>query len=94
MKSLCKHQAPSMAMTTVQTQLVPLDYALGDEDIYPSLNKYSQGGEVSANESDEDDTPKADIYVKKKKKGTGKKKKGGGKKAASKGKKKGGKKKK
>jgi len=93
-KILCKRQAPSMAMATVQTKLLPLDYALGDEDIYPSLNKYSQGGEVSAGETDdEDDTPKADIYIKKKK-GTGKKKKGGKKSGGSKKKKKGGKKKK
>jgi hypothetical protein len=82
-----------MAMTTVQTKLLPLDYALGDDDIYPSLNKYSQGGEVSHGESDEeDDAPKAEIYTKTKKKGGGKKKKGG-KKSGSK-KKKGGKKKK
>ncbi len=82
-----------MAMATVQTKLLPLDYALGDEDIYPSLNKYSQGGEVSAGESDNDDhAAKGEIYVKKKK-GTGKKKKGG-KKSGSKKKKKGGKKKK
>jgi len=94
-KILCKRQAPSMAMATVQTKLLPLDYALGDEDIYPSLNKYSQGGEVSAGETDDDDddTPKADIYIKKKK-GTGKKKKGGKKSGGSKKKKKGGKKKK
>jgi len=94
MKILCKRQAPSMAMATVQTQLLPLDYALGDEDIYPSLNRYSQGGQVSAGESDDDDDiPKADIYTKKKK-GTGKKKKGGKKSGGSKKKKKGGKKKK
>lgn len=93
MKILCKHQAPSMTMATIQTKLLPIDYALGDEEIYPSLNKYSQGGEVSAGETDDDDdAPKAGIYAKKKKKGTGKKKKGG-KKSGSK-KKKSGKKKK
>jgi len=82
-----------MEMRTIHTKLLPLDYAFGDEDIYPSLNKYSQGGEVSAGESDnDDDASKGEIYVKKKK-GTGKKKKGG-KKSGSKKKKKGGKKKK
>ncbi|CAF1018040.1 unnamed protein product [Rotaria magnacalcarata] len=90
-KILSKHQSASMAMTTTQTQLLPLDYALGNQNIYASLNKYSQGGQVSAGETD-DDAPKAGIYVKSKKKGSGKKK--GGKKSGSKKKKKGGKKKK
>ena len=94
MKILCKQQPPTMTIKTTKTDLLPLDYALGDDGIYPSLNKYTQGGQVSAGETDdEDDTPKAGVYVKeKKKKGKGKKKKGG-KKAGSK-KKKGGKKKK
>ena len=82
-----------MAITTNQTNLLPLDYALGDDEIYPSLYKYSRGEQVSAGETDEEDEgPKTGAYVKTKKKGAGKKKKGG-KKSGSK-KKKGGKKKK
>ena len=82
-----------MAIRTNRTKLLPLDYALGDDEIYPSLYKYSRGEPVSAGETDEEEEgPKGNIYVKTKKKGTGKKKKGG-KKSGSK-KKKGGKKKK
>ncbi|CAF0916920.1 unnamed protein product [Rotaria sordida] len=94
-KILSKHQAASLIMTTTQTKLLPLDYALDKDDIYPSLNRYTQGGQVSAGETDNDDdnVPKAGIYTKTKKKGGGKKKKGG-KKSDSKKKKKGGKKKK
>ncbi|CAF4057745.1 unnamed protein product [Rotaria magnacalcarata] len=62
-KILSKHQSASMAMTTTQTQLLPLDYALGNQNIYASLNKYSQGGQVSAGETD-DDAPKAGYSVK------------------------------
>ncbi|CAF3187140.1 unnamed protein product [Rotaria socialis] len=93
-KILSKHQSASMAMKTTQTQLLPLDYALGNQNIYAPLNKYSQGRQVSAGETDDDDddAPKAGIYVKSTKKGSGKKK--GGKKSGSKKKKKGGKKKK
>lgn len=83
----------SLTMTTANTKLLPLDYALGNNDIFASLNRYTKGGQVSAGETDDDDdVPKADIYIKTKKKGSGKKK--GGKKSGSKKKKKGGKKKK
>lgn len=82
-----------MNMLTTRTQLTPLDYVLDDDEIFTSLNRYSQTGIVSAGETDDEDN--ANIpgpYVKtKKKKGSGKKK--GGKKSGSK-KKKGGKKKK
>ena len=85
-----------MTMTTHQTKLLPMDYALDEEDIYSAMNKYSQGREVSGGESDDDSDgePKPGLYVKKKKKkkGTGKKK--GGKKSGGKKKKKGAKKKK
>ena len=84
-----------MTMATTETKLLPLDYVLGDEDVYPALNKYTHDGEVSGGETDEDDVdaPKPGLYEKKKKKGGGKKKKGG-KKSGSKKKKKSGKKKK
>ncbi|CAF3852274.1 unnamed protein product [Rotaria sp. Silwood2] len=90
-KILSKHQAVSITMTTAQTKLLPLDYVLGNDNVYPLLNKYTQGGQVSAGETDNDDdnVPKAGIYIKTKKKSGGKKKKDGSKK-----KKKGGKKKK
>lgn len=84
-------------MGTSQTNLLPLDYVLDDEDIFPALKRYMNGEEVSAGESDhdEDDAPKAGLYTKTKKKLAGKKKKKGGKKSGSKKKKKkGGKKKK
>jgi len=81
-----------LTIPTKQTNLLPLDYTLGDDEIYPSLNKYTRGEAVSAGETeDEDNTPKAEPYTKKKK--TGKKKKGG-KKSGSKKKKSGKKKKK
>ncbi|CAF0753958.1 unnamed protein product [Rotaria sp. Silwood1] len=69
-KILSKHQAASTIMTTTQTKLLPLDYVLDNDDIYPSLNKYTQGGQVSAGETDDDDdnVPKAGIYIKTKKK--------------------------
>ena len=64
-------------MLTNKTKLTPLDYALGADDVYPSLHKYSEGGEVSGGDTDddEDDKPMPGAYVKpKKKKGSGKKK--------------------
>ncbi|CAF0965470.1 unnamed protein product [Adineta steineri] len=94
-KILCKRQTPSMTMATIRTKLIPLDYTLRNTDIHPILNKYTEGGEISAGESDDEDEDASmpGVYVKsKKKKGSGKKK--GGKKSGSKKKKKGGKKKK
>ena len=80
-----------MTMTTIQTKLLPLDYCLQNENIFSSLNKYTQGAQVSEGESD-DDAPKVGLYTKKKKSKSKKKK--GGKKSTSKKKKKSGKKKK
>ncbi|CAF1488227.1 unnamed protein product [Adineta ricciae] len=93
-KMLSKRQPSSLTMLTNKTKLTPLDYALGADDVYPSLHKYSEGGEVSGGDTDddEDDKPMPGAYVKpKKKKGSGKKKIG--KKSGSKKKKKSGKKK-